>query len=134
MELMIVIVIIGTLIAIIYPQYNQYILKSKRVEAQATLQELSQKLSIYRVTAGNFKNIDFNSSYGNSIPASVKTNYNFVITDEEGLAFSDAKAKLSTWKITAKAINKDLGDLTLDSQGQKCWYKETGVCFSWDGK
>nr|WP_180111145.1 type IV pilin protein [Acinetobacter sp. YH12098] len=132
MELMIVVVIIGALIAFIYPQYNQYAMKSKRVEAQAALQELSQKLAIYKVTAGSFKNLDFDGVYGESIPASVKSNYNFKLTDESGLEYVRTGAKVSTWMLTAEAINPNAGNLTLNWQGEKCWYKESNICDKWE--
>ncbi len=41
MELMIVVVIIGILIAIAYPSYRQYVAKAKRNEAKAALLQIS---------------------------------------------------------------------------------------------
>ena len=58
MELMIALAIISALVAIIYPSYSQYTLKAKRVEAQSTMQELSQKLATYKISNGNFRNVD----------------------------------------------------------------------------
>ncbi len=133
-ELMISLVIISVLVAIIYPSYSQYTLKAKRIEAQSTMQELSQKLATYKISNGNFKNIDLATLYGDAIPKSVKDNYAFTLTDIMDVALYAPGAKTSTWKLTVVPVNDDAGILTLDSQGNKCWYKETGVCISWDGK
>ncbi len=134
MELMIALVIISVLMAIIYPSYSQYTLKAKRVEAQSAMQELSQKLATYKVSNGNFKNIDLATLYGDAIPKSVKDNYTFTLTDIMDVALYKPNAKTSTWKLTVVPVNEDAGTLTLDSQGNKCWYKETSVCFPWDSK
>jgi type IV pilus assembly protein PilE len=132
-ELMIALAIISALVAIIYPSYSQYVLKAKRVEAQTAMQELSQKLATYKISHGNFKNIDWTTLYGNAIPMSVKNNYSFILTDIKGVSHN-ISTQSSTWMITAEAVNENTGNLTLDSQGQKCWYKEPNVCFPWDSK
>lgn len=134
MELMIALVIISALVAIIYPSYSQYTLKAKRVEAQSTMQELSQKLATYKISNGNFRNVDLATLYGDVIPKSVKDNYTFTLTDMMDVDLYKPSAKISTWKLTAVPVNGGAGTLTLDSQGNKCWYKETGVCISWDGR
>lgn len=133
-ELMIALVIISVLVAIIYPSYSQYTLKAKRVEAQSTMQELSQKLAAYKISNGNFKDVDLARLYGNAIPKSVKDNYTLTLTDIMGVELYKTNAKTSTWMLTAEPANENAGVLTLDSQGNQCWYKEIAVCFPWDGK
>ncbi|WP_287907940.1 type IV pilin protein [Acinetobacter sp.] len=132
-ELMIALVIISVLVAVIYPSYSQYVLKAKRVDAQSSMQELSQKLAAYKISNGSFKNIDFSSLYGDSIPKSVRDNYTLTLTDINGVSLYKSTAETNTWMLTADPVNENAGTLTLDSKGKKCWYKEAYVCSNWDG-
>lgn len=43
-ELMIVVAIVGILAGIAWPSYERYVLRSHRTEAQATMQEMAQRL------------------------------------------------------------------------------------------
>ncbi|RZG74362.1 type IV pilin protein [Acinetobacter sp. WCHAc060025] len=134
-ELMIVVVIIGILAAIAFPSYTQYVQRTKRVEAQTIMQEISHKLIAYKVANGTYKDVDISTVYGNKIPNSGTSNYTLSIADIDGKKFSES-TKLATWKLTATPVNSmtGTGGLTLDSSGKQCWEKTSGSCTAWDGK
>ena len=134
-ELMIVVVIIGILAVIAYPNYTEYSKRTKRVEAQALMQEMSQKLMAYKIANGSFKDIGASGLVNSTIPTTGVINYNLSITDIDGVTYSST-TKNGAWRLTATPINGMLntGVLTLDSQGKQCWYKDALVCSPWDGK
>lgn len=53
-ELMVVVAIIGILAAIAYPSYTQYVIRSKRTDAQAIMMENAQFLERYFTTNGTY--------------------------------------------------------------------------------
>ena len=134
-ELMIVVVIIGILAAIAYPNYIEYSKRTKRVEAQTFMQDMAQRLTAYKIANGSFKDIGTSGLVNSTIPSTGASNYNLSITDIDGVAYS-ATTKNGSWRLTATPINGMLntGVLTLDSQGKQCWYKDALVCSPWDGK
>ena len=134
-EIMIVVAIVAILAAISYPGYQNYVQRTKRVEAQSTLQEISYKLSAYKITHGTFENVDIKKIYGVLIPNQGVANYNLTMTDEDDKAYASS-AKRHTWKLIAEPKNSmnSTGNLTLDSSGKQCWYKEPNICLPWDGR
>lgn len=133
---MVVIVIISILAMVAYPNYKSYAERSKRIEAQTVLHDISNKLVAYGVTNNNFRSVNLNTLYGTKVPSAGTTNYNLSITDGQGVLFSDNNSDVNTWRLTAVPINSmsGTGSLTLDSTGRQCWEKTSGACEPWDGK
>lgn len=132
-ELMIVIAIISILTAIAYPSYQNYKIRVHRTEAQAEMLIISQNLSQYKVTRGNYNG------------ATISTIYGSTVTPKQGEAFYDLELSNTdtVWTLVAKpksgTLQEGNGDIVLNSLGQKCWSKSSTRCSltavsTWDGR
>lgn len=76
-ELMVVLVVIGILAAIAYPNYTEYVRRGKRAEAKAALMEGAQALERYYSTHGSYLDADgnFAAVFAGQAPASGSANY-----------------------------------------------------------
>ena len=127
-ELMIVVAVIGVLAAIVYPNYQNYVQRTKRVEVQAYLMELSQKLASYKLVNQSYQDLTMtNLVGGGDFPLSANAMYTVSIQDSTGLALSDANANIQSWLLVATPIStsgqKGTGKVSLSSSGSRCWYK-----------
>lgn len=74
-ELMIVVAVIGVLAALVYPNYQNYVQRTKRVEVQAYLMELSQKLASYKLVNQSYQDLTMtNLVGGGGFPSEWKCN------------------------------------------------------------
>lgn len=130
-ELMITVAIVGVLVAIAYPSYQNYVKRSKRVEAQAELIGIAQKLMAYKLANGSFYNATLQNIYGRSlIDNSGSTTYRLSLTDT-------STNPTHQWTMTATPVGGQIGTgaLTINQNGQQCWFEEqddaSGVCKQW---
>jgi type IV pilus assembly protein PilE len=129
-ELMMVVVIIGILAAIGYPSYSQYVMKSRRADAQRAVTDLANKLERYYLdksgTTGATYTTDM-TKLGYTAATNVKAGDYYQLKVEAG-GCGDIT---SCFKVTATAVGNQAKDstcstLTLDSLGTKgpkpeCW-------------
>lgn len=115
-EMMIVVAIIGILASIAYPSYQNYLLSSRRAEAQADMLKIQLGLEKWRAN---------NNTYTNNLASinftDTNTYYSFQISNNTG----------SSYTITATAQGSQTSDtgctsLTLDQSNIKtpatgCW-------------
>lgn len=103
-ELMIAVAVIGILAAIAIPNYQQYVKKSRRTEAQAVMLDIQQKQEKYRVN---------NASYASTVSALGGT------TSNQYYTFSVSGASSTAYEISATAVTG--GSQANDSQdGTAC--------------
>ena len=126
-ELMIAVVILAILAAIAYPSYQQYMQRGNRVDAQAEMMQIAQKMQSYYVINHNYSSVTIDGS---------NTTVDF--PSHNALYSLDLDAKDQTWTLIATpkstSVMKSTGSLTLDSTGKQCWEKTSGACEPWDGK
>lgn len=139
-EMMIVVAIIGVLAAIAYPSYQNYVIKTKRVDMMTEMQNIASEIESRKLAQGSY----------NAISAQVKTDF-ATAYPRQGAALYDVTINPSTltppdntltnkWIITAipktgSQMAND-GSMTLNYQGIKCrgtgTEKKCGTDDSWN--
>lgn len=115
-ELMIVVAIIGILAAIAYPNYQRYIIKTKRTDMMSEMQNIAAQIERRKLAQG---------TYSNSLVSGLGDNYPYQGQALYTVSFSNPLT--AQWTITATPIEQMVGDgnLTLNYQGIKCRIKGT---------
>jgi len=128
-ELLIVIAIVGILAGIGYPKYTQYVLKSKRSEAQAALLDLANKQELYYLDHREYaddltelgKNADpfiTESGYYAITTSSAKTTVGFSL-QATAIASQAADEDCASLSITQELVKSALDNA--DSAASDCW-------------
>lgn len=113
-ELMITVAIIGILAAIVYPSYQNYVMRAKRSAAQQLMLDISSREQQYLLDARSYTDTIGSGGLNMTISTDVSPYYTFAIA-------VDNAAAPPTFTITATAIASQVndGDLTLNDLGQK---------------
>ena len=114
-ELMIVVAIIGILAAIAYPNYQRYIIKTKRTDMMSEMQNIAAQIERRKLAQG---------TYNNSLVSGLGDNYPYQGKALYTVSFSNPLT--AQWTITATPKAGQMtgdGNLTLNYQGIKCRIK-----------
>lgn len=113
-ELMIVVAIIGILAAIAYPNYQKYVIKTKRADMMSEMQNIATQIQSNKLGKNKYSNVS-KAGLEDDYPQQGTALYTVVITPTP---------LTSEWVVTATPIvasqMADDGPLTLNYLGVKC--------------
>lgn len=129
-ELMIVVVIVGLLMAYAIPNYQRYVIKSKRTQAQSALLEIAAAEEKHNANYNTYTTVlagtgtDGNSlGLGNADFLQQASFYNYAITSANGYTIT-ATAKANTSQVDDN-FGIDCTSISINALGQKtllgCW-------------
>ncbi|RMX07993.1 type IV pilin protein [Corticibacter populi] len=110
-ELMITVAIVGILAAIAYPNYQEYVYRSRRVEGQSLLHDAAARQERFRAQNGVYAT-DLSKL---NMPLTSENGY-YTLSDDSG---TSTNYKLKATRAGAQAGDKKCGDFTLDASGVK---------------
>ena len=125
-ELLVVIAIIGILAGVAYPSYMQYVLTSKRSEAQSALIDLANRQEMYyldhRQYAANLK-----TDLGLSANPFISENGYYSISTSSATATADFT--LTATAISTQAADSDCATLSITESLAKTAYNDNSRCW-----
>ena len=113
-ELMITVAIIGILATIAYPNYQRYVIKSKRTDMMSEMHNIASEIQSRKLAQGNYSNVITTGLEGD-YPRQGDALYTISFTPNP----LDSKWQIVATPKTGTQMSSD-GTLTLDYQGIKC--------------
>ena len=112
-ELMIAVVIIGILLAVALPAYQDYVISGNRTAAQAQMMDIANRQQQYLLANRSYASKTQLESSGYALPSEVSRSYSYTIT----LGSGSVPSFTITFDSTGSQASD--GDLTLNSEGVK---------------
>ncbi|GAF57646.1 type IV pilin PilA [Psychrobacter sp. JCM 18902] len=114
MELMIVVTIIGILAAIAYPNYQHYIMKSKRTDMMSEMHNIAAQIESRKLAEGTYSNTLI-TGLGGDFPRQGTALYTITFTPNP---LTSEWSIIATPKTGSQMVND--GILSLNHQNNKC--------------
>ena len=124
-ELMIVVAIIGILAAIAYPNYQRYIIKSKRTDMMSEMHNVAAEIQSRKLVQGSYDN-DLVTGLGGDYPKQGTTLYTVTFTPDP---LTSEWSIIATPKANTQMTND--GILSLNYQNNKCRGSVCGTGDNW---
>ena len=111
-EVLIVVVIVGVIVAIAIPSYTQYVIKAKRIDAQSELLTIASRIQRYKIINNSLENStvvltdNFYNLYKNYFSIGVEYDYYEKIKKDFHLVF-DNKNKKDEKILDFRQLEKD---------------------------
>ena len=125
-EMMIVVAIIGILAAIAYPNYQRYVIKTKRVDMMSEMQNIATQIESRKLAQGTYSN-NLITGLGGNFPRQGPMLYTITFTPDP---------LTSEWRIIATPNpNSQMandGILSLNYQNNKCRGSVCGTGTAWN--
>lgn len=118
-ELMIVVAVVAILAAIAYPSYQEYVLRSRRVEGQGLLNEAAARQERWRAQNGEYMTGTEEADIAKLKLAHGSKSENGYYTLSISSVANDGGYTLKATRAGAQAADKKCGDFTLDATGKK---------------
>ena len=124
-ELMIVVAIIGILAAIAYPNYQRYIIKSKRTDMMSEMHNVAAEIQSRKLVQGSYDN-DLVTGLGGDYPKQGTTLYTVTFTPDP---LTSEWRIIATPKTDSQMANDEI--LSLNYQNNKCRGSVCGTGDNW---
>lgn len=125
-ELVIVVAIIGILSAIVYPNYQNYVIRTKRTDMMTELGVMAGRIEATKLAQGSYSQIRVND-YQTSFPKTGQALYAVTMTTTQ------TNGRITGWVLTATPESNTImardGNLTYNNNGVKC---RAGACGTGD--
>ena len=131
-ELMITVAIIGILAAIAYPNYQRYVIKSKRTDMMSEMHNIASQIESRKLAQGRYSNA-MKSGFESGYPRQGQTLYTVAIGNVASVSGTELTSR---WQIIATPnIGTQMagdGILKLNHQGIKCRDSVCGTNDEWN--
>lgn len=136
LELMIIVAVIGILAAIAYPNYQNYVTRTKRADMMTELQNIGRQIESLKLAAGrgNYSNVNITSLLGD-YPKRGTALYTITVADTNKGGEAVTSLQMGKWTLTATPKSNTSqaqdGALSLRYDGYKCRGTACGMGNEW---
>ncbi len=131
LELMVTVLIVGILVSIATPQYNNYTRRTNRVAMQADLMQIASSLERIRTVQLTYTGATLGGNiYSSTVfpvgSTGAKVLYNLTLGPASTATTVTASGAITTnWEISAVPANRQASDgmMKINNIGQRCWNK-----------